>query len=296
MERIIKKYWRVVLVALFMTIWVFNKIKTHSEHHSSSRDSLRSERPAFMDKQKPDVDHEIEDVRSMLASSEYTKYRNSRFDFSFKYPDCFERGEEPLNGDGCGFSMKYGITFSVWGIYNVNDETIQEYYENDTDLAAATYHVQKGNWFVISGKTKDGKIFYKKVVLMKGDAEGGTYVTFYLLFPKKFNDVMADFIKYEAKNFNPKYEGGYKHRQQEEDELDDPLKNLQIEVQRQPAVKQNGLTRDQQIALMFLMLAASSEESGNGGDQQNECVCGTCGLSFSNSGDLRSHQNAAHDY
>ena len=296
MERIIKKYWRVVLVALFMTIWVFNKIKTHSEHHSSSRDSLRSERPAFMDKQKPDVDHEIEDVRSMLASSEYAKYRNSRFDFSFKYPDCFERGEEPLNGDGCGFSMKYGITFSVWGIYNVNDETIQEYYEKDTDLAAATYHVQKGNWFVISGKTKDGKIFYKKVVLMKGDAEGGTYVTFYLLFPKKFNDVMADFIKYEAKNFNPKYEGGYKHRQQEEDELDDPLKNLQIEVQRQPAVKQNGLTRDQQIALMFLMLAASSEESGNGGDQQNECVCGTCGLSFSNSGDLRSHQNAAHDY
>lgn len=80
------------------------------------------------------------------------------------------KGEEPLNGDGCGFSMKYGITFSVWGIYNVNDETIQEYYENDTDLAAATYHVQKGNWFVISGKTKDGKIFYKKVVLMKGDA------------------------------------------------------------------------------------------------------------------------------
>lgn len=120
MERIIKKYWRVVLVALFMTIWFFNKIKTHSEHHSSSRDSLRSERPAFMDKQKPDVDHEIEDVRSMLASSEYAKYRNSRFDFSFKYPDCFERGEEPLNGDGCGFSMKYGISFSVWGIYNIN--------------------------------------------------------------------------------------------------------------------------------------------------------------------------------
>ena len=127
MERIIKKYWRVVLVALFMTIWVFNKIKTHSEHHSSSWDSLRSERPAFMDKQKPDVDHEIEDVRSMLASSEYAKYRNSRFDFSFKYPDCFERGEEPLNGDGCGFSMKYGISFSVWGIYNINDMTIALY-------------------------------------------------------------------------------------------------------------------------------------------------------------------------
>lgn len=243
-----------------------------------------------------EVDHDIEYVRDLLDSCGYAKYTNSHFGFSVKYPDCFVKGEEPLNGDGCGFSMKYGITFSVWGIYNVNDETIQEYYENDTDLAAATYHVQKGNWFVISGKTKDGKIFYKKVVLMKGDAEGGTYVTFYLLFPKKFNDVMADFIKYEAKNFNPKYEGGYKHRQQEEDELDDPLKNLQIGVQRQPAVKQNGLTRDQQIALMFLMLAASSEESGNGGDQQNECVCGTCGLSFSNSGDLRSHQNAAHDY
>ena len=290
------KYLKVIIFGLAMGFWVYTKLDTPTSNHTSAFEGFSYERSAFSHKTKVEVYHDIEYVRDLLDSCGYAKYTNSRFGFSVKYPDCFVKGEEPLNGDGCGFSMKYGITFSVWGIYNVNDETIQEYYENDTDLAAATYHVQKGNWFVISGKTKDGKIFYKKVVLMKGDAEGGTYVTFYLLFPKKFNDVMADFIKYEAKNFNPKYEGGYKHRQQEEDELDDPLKNLQIEVQRQPAVKQNGLTRDQQIALMFLMLAASSEESGNGGDQQNECVCGTCGLSFSNSGDLRSHQNAAHDY
>lgn len=295
MERIIKKYWRVVLVALFMTIWVFNKIKTHSEHHNSSWDSLRSERPAFMDKQKPDVDHEIEDVRSMLASSEYAKYRNSRFDFSFKYPDCFERGEEPLNGDGCGFSMKYGISFSVWGIYNINDKTIQEYYKNDPDLPAATYHVQKENWFVMSGNTKDNKIFYKKVVLMQGDTEEGTYVTFYLLFPKKFKDVLADFIKYEARNFNPKYEGTDNSHLQEE-ELYDPLNNLQIEEESQQNIKQNGLTRDQQIALMLLMIAASSESSDDDGGHRSKCICGTCGLSFENSGDLRSHQNAIHDY
>ena len=165
------KYLKVIIFGLAMGFLVYTKLDTPTSNHTSAFEGFSYERSAFSHKTKVEVDHDIEYVRDLLDSCGYAKYTNSRFGFSVKYPDCFVKGEEPLNGDGCGFSMKYGITFSVWGIYNVNDETIQEYYENDTDLAAATYHVQKGNWFVISGKTKDGKIFYKKVVLMKGDAE-----------------------------------------------------------------------------------------------------------------------------
>ena len=106
---------------------------------------------------------------------------------------------------------------------------------------------------------------------------------------------MADFIKYEARNFNPKYEGTDNSHLQEE-ELYDPLNNLQIEEESQQNIKQNGLTRDQQIALMLLMIAASSESSDDDGGHRSKCICGTCGLSFENSGDLRSHQNAIHDY
>jgi len=47
---------------------------------------------------------------------------------------------------------------------------------------------------------------------------------------------------------------------------------------------------------MLLMIAASSESSDDDGGHRSKCICGTCGLSFENSGDLRSHQNAIHDY
>ena len=289
------KYLKVIIFGLAMGFLVYTKLDTPTSNHTSAFEGFSYERSAFSHKTKVEVDHDIEYVRDLLDSCGYAKYTNSRFGFSVKYPDCFVKGEEPLNGDGCGFSMKYGISFSVWGIYNINDKTIQEYYKNDPDLPAATYHIQKENWFVMSGNTKDNKIFYKKVVLMQGDTEEGTYVTFYLLFPKKFKDVLADFIKYEARNFNPKFEGTDNSHLQEE-ELYDPLNNLQIEEESQQNIKQNGLTRDQQIALMLLMIAASSESSDDDGGHRSKCICGTCGLSFENSGDLRSHQNAIHDY
>ena len=250
---------------------------------------------------EPEVDAEIEEVRQLLANAEYTQYKNARFAFSVDYPNCFIMGEEPHNGDGCGFSMKYGISFSVWGSYNDRDfygEDIKECYQKDDDREKATYHVQKDNWFVLSGNLEGDKIFYKKVVLMQDYTDRGAYVTFYLLFPKKFNEVLGDFISFEAKNFNPVYEGSYSMDKQE-DNLIDPLENLQIEIQRQPKqeVVKEGYTRDQQIALFLLMLAAAAESNDNGGGtQEMSYPCRSCGLTFSNPADLRSHENAVHDY
>lgn len=246
-------------------------------------------------------DSEIDEIRQLLTASTYIKYTNSRYGFSVMYPDCFVMGEEPQNGDGCGFSLKYGISFSVWGSYNdigYYGKNIHEYFLKDADRAKSTYHMQKNNWFVMSGNLDDDNIFYKKVALMDDNTGRGTYVTFYLLFPKKFNNVLTEFINYEAKNFNPIYEGSGNQRIKE-DNFIDPLKNLQIEVQSQPKHDeiQNGYTRDQQMALLLLMLAAASDsESGTGDNREMEYPCRSCGLTFTNYADLRSHENAVHDY
>ncbi len=61
-------------------------------------------------------------------------------------------------------------------------------------------------------------------------------------------------------------------------------------------IKPLDRVRYPELRLMLLMIAASSESSDDDGGHRSKCTCGTCGLSFENSGDLRSHQNAIHDY
>lgn len=151
-----------------------------------------------------DVD-EVVEIQRLLENSKYQKYTNAKFGFSFSYPDCFEMGKEPENGDGSEFILKHGISFVVSGCYKRDDENIKDHYQNDEDKIKASYHVQKGNWYVLSGYLDNDTIYYKKVVWMKNAHDEEVYVTFYLRYPKKFENVLKDFINYEAKNFNPRY-------------------------------------------------------------------------------------------
>lgn len=303
--------WHILIIAAIIgcvvgiiILLILNMNKTNSQrpdyynYFSNLIDSTTDE--AAMDSNTT-KDSEVEDVRQLMYNSEYIKYSNARFCFSMVYPNCFTKGEEPQNGDGCAFTLKYGISFSVWGSYNDKDiygEDIKDYYRKDDDRTKATYHIQKDNWYVISGHLNNDKVFYKKVVWMKDYTDRGTYVTFNLSFPQKFKKVLDNFINYEAKHFNPIYEGNFSHIDRKEEWVD-PLENLQIEVQKQPNREdaQSGYTRDQQIALLLLMLAAASDfESESGGGQEYEYPCRSCGMTFTNSADLRSHENAIHDY
>ena len=125
---------------------------------------------------------------------------------------------------------------------------------------------------------------------MEDDTERGSYITFYLLFPKKFNDVLADFINYEAKNFNPVYERTYAHNIEQEERIN-PMKNLQTEVQNQQRSEgtNSGLTRDQQIALFLLMLAAASDD---GGSEMEDNSVYYNGLRFNNEAEMEDYKNA----
>lgn len=150
-------------------------------------------------------DNDIAEIQRLLENSKYLKYTNAKFGFSFSYPDCFEKEKEPQNGDGCEFVLNHNISFVVYGGYNYNEENIKDHYQNDEDRIKASYHIQKNNWYVLSGNLDNDMIYYKKVVLMKNAHDEEVYVTFHLKYPKKFENVLKDFINYEAKNFNPRY-------------------------------------------------------------------------------------------
>lgn len=151
--------------------------------------------------------YDAAEVKRLIENSKYVKYTNTRFGYSFYYPECFKMGEAPGNNDGREFYLGNNISFIISGIYNSDSENIKESYQNDEDRIKSSYHIQKDNWYVMSGNLENDLVYYKKRVLMKSDSVDGTYVTFYLKYPKKFNDALAGFINYVAKNFNPKYEG-----------------------------------------------------------------------------------------
>ena len=94
------KYLKVIIFGLAMGFLVYTKLDTPTSNHTSAFEGFSYERSAFSHKTKVEVDHDIEYVRDLLDSCGYAKYTNSRFGFSVKYPDCFVKGEEPLNGDG----------------------------------------------------------------------------------------------------------------------------------------------------------------------------------------------------
>ncbi len=151
--------------------------------------------------------YDAAEVKRLIENSKYVKYTNTRFGYSFYYPECFKMGEAPGNNDGREFYLGNNISFIISGIYNSDSENIKESYQNDEDRIKSSYHIQKDNWYVMSGNLENDLVYYKKRVLMKSDSVDGTYVTFYLKYPKMFNDALAGFINYVAKNFNPKYEG-----------------------------------------------------------------------------------------
>lgn len=252
---------------------------------------------------EPAKDTEIEEVKRMLEHSNYTKYSNGRFGFSLSYPDCFVMGEEPENGDGCSFSLKYGISFSVWGSYNDPDwygESIKDSYNKDEDGTSATYRVQRDNWYVMSGKVDEEKYFYKKVVLMEDNTDRGTYVTYYMIFPKKFDKALSNHFSYIAKNFNPKYEGSYSNKYQRVETID-PLKNMQVRVRELPhkEEQQHNLTKDQQMMLFLMLLAGASmtesdPESNSGFFKKEKITCTDCNMEFTDYGTYITHRQLSH--
>lgn len=103
------------------------------------------------------------------AQLNYETYCNSRFSYCIDYPTTLIPQGEAFNGDGQKFTSKdKKATLTVWGINDALDSGIKGSFEEYRKDKKITYKVLKNNWFIISGYTPKGNIFYQKTMLIDG--------------------------------------------------------------------------------------------------------------------------------
>lgn len=125
--------------------------------------------PTYSDSVYDDTSSQSKDTATAQASSgrvteKLVYYYNVRFDYRIAYPSDFVRQPEPENSDGCEIRRDEKTYILVYGSYNALEETIEDMY-NKSLTASTTYSKLGDNWFVISGYTDNGDVFYHKTVL-----------------------------------------------------------------------------------------------------------------------------------
>lgn len=129
----------------------------------------------------------------------YETYKNNR-GYQIDYPSYLKISPSVENNDGTSFISSDGETkLAVWSsYYSETDNPISENYEldlNEEDFEI-TYKVKKDSWYIVSGFTITGKIFYKKV--FKSEVGAGT-VTMYFEYPEnekeRYNSILPHVVE-----------------------------------------------------------------------------------------------------
>lgn len=165
---------------------------------------LKARELELREKELDKADTDKVDSKDGKSDFEWDTYYNQRFDFSVEYPTNFlkEKGESE-NRDGNTFTNANGSSeMRVSGTYNALDQTIVEAFQSATENnrfyneeRIVTYKVQKGNWFVVSGKYNES-IFYVKTIL-KGDTFYSLYFEYHSSEEAKFKEI----IKHTTRDF-----------------------------------------------------------------------------------------------
>ncbi|WP_285828660.1 J domain-containing protein [Bacteroides acidifaciens] len=123
----------------------------------------------------------------IIREATFYHYHNEHFNYSISYPSFLIQGEESSNG--CRFSMNDDIYLVVSGISNIYNESIENKYKQ-YDTKYITYSRLNKNWFVLSGYTSNGSIYYQKTVL-----HNDAFITATLCFPTKYKNEFDLIIK-----------------------------------------------------------------------------------------------------
>ncbi len=100
-------------------------------------------------------------------AEKWATYGNARFGAWADYPaERFVALPPPENGDGQAFKARDGASLTIYGGYNINDETPASYEASlypgkDDDKTKVTYRAKGTDWLVLSG-TRGNDVFYEK--------------------------------------------------------------------------------------------------------------------------------------
>ena len=104
-----------------------------------------------------------------LAQETYKSYCNSRHGYCISYPGSLILQSKASSGDGDSFVSEDGqATLTVWGASDSLQKELKAGYKSSMRGKKVTYNVLRKNWYVISGYTKQNRIFYQKTVLLNG--------------------------------------------------------------------------------------------------------------------------------
>lgn len=99
-------------------------------------------------------------------------YSNSRFGFSFEYPPYFRLQEEPPSGDGAifgsingGAELRAYASFPLFGDVLSEQRSAADFRTDEGDRI--TYSPSGRNWYVLSGYTRTGRIFYERTASLR---------------------------------------------------------------------------------------------------------------------------------
>ena len=125
-------------------------------------------------------------VYAQGAANTMLDYSNARYGFSLRVPlDVFEPGET-RNSEAGGLWVSRDRQARLVAAAQTNEtkETLQSYrrflMEQTYDQAAFDYTPMRDTWFVLSGTTKDGQLFYERVTFA---CEGRYIYGWQLVYP-----------------------------------------------------------------------------------------------------------------
>ncbi|SEM23124.1 hypothetical protein SAMN05192533_101523 [Mesobacillus persicus] len=149
----------------------------------------------------------IKNVNSVDSSSadqdqvSYAPYGNSRFGFTFEYPQEYTVDPPPTNGDGVTIHNEDFKLLAYGGHTNIlrDGETVNTYYEEDLAQISVpiSYNRLKDNWYVLS--YKEGELInYKKFFFSEN-----AFNTFLITYPASKQDLYGPITTHISESFVP---------------------------------------------------------------------------------------------
>lgn len=137
------------------------------------------------------------------AQTRWASYANARFGTTADYPaDLFtQRDPPPENGDGVRMhSADDRATLTIYGHYNVENDTPAGYFERVVDKDGITYRSLTKTYYVVSGQ-RGADIFYERCNFRKGDR--ATVDCFEITYPAREKTAWDAIVSRISKSLRP---------------------------------------------------------------------------------------------
>jgi outer membrane receptor protein involved in Fe transport len=152
-------------------------------------------------------------VQSHAADIAWKKYVNERFGYSLEYPAALVASPDPFDKSGREYhtpDSEFSVATAAHYLRIVDpNESLDSNWKDDVkDLKKLiTYKKKSDSWYVISGVTTNGYVFYYKFF-----TQGNNWATFHIIYPKSQKTKYDPWVTRIEKHFVPFLKGKYYER------------------------------------------------------------------------------------